>query len=81
MPTRNELIASGRTEAEIAREIGADVLVYQDIEALKASVSDLRPELSRFDCSCFDGQYVTGDVTPDYLDAIEQVYGRKNTVL
>ncbi len=80
MPTRNELIASGRTEAEIAREIGADALVYQDFDALKASVSDLRPDLSRFDCSCLDGNYVTGDVTPEYLDAIEQVYGRKNTV-
>ena len=80
MPTRNELIASGRTETEIAREIGADALVYQDLHALKASVSDFRPELSRFDCSCLDGRYVTGDVTPEYLDAIEPVYGIKNAV-
>ena len=78
MPTRSELIATGRTDNEIAREIGADALVYQDLDALKASVSDLRADLRRFDCSCFDGLYVTGDVTPEYLDAIEQARGRKN---
>jgi amidophosphoribosyltransferase len=72
MPTRNELIATDRTVDEIAREIGADALVYQDLNALKASVSELNPLLKGFDCSCFDGVYVTGDVTPDYLDAIEQ---------
>ena len=72
MPTRGELIATGRNGDEIAREIGADALVYQDLEALKASVRDLNPSLRSFDCSCFDGQYVTGDVTPEYLDAIEQ---------
>ena len=72
MPTRSELIATGRTDGEIAREIGADALVYQDLAALKASVRDLKPSLSCFDSSCFDGQYVTGDVTPEYLDAIEQ---------
>ncbi len=80
MPTRSELIASGRTEEEIACAIGTDALVYLDLDALKASVSNLRPELSRFDCSCLDGSYVTGDVTPEYLEAIEQVYGRKNAV-
>jgi len=72
MPTRVELIATGRSDDEIAREIGADALVYQDLDALKASVRDLRPDLSCFDTSCFDGTYVTGDVTPEYLDAIEQ---------
>ncbi len=72
MPTRSELIATGRSEAEISREIGADALVYQDLDALKASIRDLRPSLSDFDCSCFDGCYVTGDVTAEYLDAIER---------
>jgi amidophosphoribosyltransferase len=71
MPTRSELIATGRSDEEIAHEIGADALVYQDLAALKASVCDLRPTLSRFDTSCFDGVYVTGDVTPEYLDSIE----------
>ena len=77
MPTRGELIATGRSDEEIAREIGADALVYQDLDALKASVSHLKPELSSFDCSCFDGKYVTGDVTPDYLDALERAREKK----
>lgn len=72
MPTRSELIATGRNDEEIATEIGADALVYQDLDALKASIRDLKPSLSCFDASCFDGAYVTGDVTPEYLDAIEQ---------
>lgn len=78
MPTRGELIATGRDETEIAREIGADDLVYQDLEELKASVRELNPTLSCFDSSCFDGQYVTGDVTPEYLDAIEHAREGKN---
>jgi amidophosphoribosyltransferase len=72
MPTRSELIATGRSDEEIAREIGADALVYQDLDSLKASIRDLKPSLASFDTSCFDGTYVTGDVTPEYLDAIEQ---------
>ena len=72
MPTRNELIANGRSVDEVCHEIGADALVYQDLEALKSSVRELKPSLTSFDCSCFDGQYVTGDVTPEYLDAIER---------
>lgn len=71
MPTRAELIATGRDDEGIAREIGADALVYQDIEALKNSVTKLRPDLVNFDASCFDGCYVTGDVDSYYLDEIE----------
>jgi amidophosphoribosyltransferase len=71
MPTRNELIAHGRSDEEIRRMIEADGLVYQDIEAMKRSVSDLNPSLQRFEASCFDGIYITGDVTPEYLNALE----------
>jgi len=71
MPTRAELIATGRTDAQIAAEIGADALVYQDIEALKLSITKLRPDLTVFDASCFDGCYVTGDIDDYYLDAVE----------
>ena len=67
MPTPSELVANGRNEAEIAQEIGADLLVYQDLDALKRAVRKTNPRLDRFDASCFDGVYVTGDVTPDYL--------------
>jgi amidophosphoribosyltransferase len=72
MPTRAELIASGRSDDDIRRSIGADALVYQDIEAMQQSVRDLGPHLKRFEASCFDGVYLTGDVTPEYLDRIER---------
>jgi amidophosphoribosyltransferase len=71
MPTRAELIAAHRSEEEVAREIGADALVYQDLEALKDAVRRANPRLASFETSCFDGIYITGDVTTDYLRAIE----------
>jgi amidophosphoribosyltransferase len=71
MPTRDELIAYGRTEEEVCREITADALVYQDIASLKRSISDVNPMLRNFEASCFDGVYVTGDISRDYLDRIE----------
>ena len=71
MPTRGELIATGKSDAEIALEIGADALVYQDLDALEASISALNPRLATFDASCFNGRYVTGDVTAEYLNAVE----------
>jgi len=67
MPNQKELVASGRTEQEVAREIGADLLIYQDLEALKRAVRAANPRLTEFEASCFDGKYVTGDVTPEYL--------------
>jgi amidophosphoribosyltransferase len=72
MPTRTELVATGRTEEEIARHIGADAVVYQDLDALKAAVREANPRLTRFEASCFDGHYVTGDVTSEYLAEVEQ---------
>jgi amidophosphoribosyltransferase len=71
MPTRDELIAYGRSTEEVCREITADALVYQDVDALKRSISDVNPALKNFEASCFDGVYVTGDVTPDYLNELE----------
>ena len=76
MPTRDELIASGRTDDEICAEIGADALFYQDIEDMKRAVRDLNPKIQTFDASCFDGHYITGDVTTEYLDRLE--YMRKH---
>jgi amidophosphoribosyltransferase len=73
MPTRDELIAHGRTVEEVCREITADRLVYQDLDALKKSISDVNPALTNVEASCFDGVYVTGDVTPAYLDQLESV--------
>ena len=71
MPTRDELIAYGRTTEEVCREITADHLVYQDIEALKQAIADVNPALTSFEASCFDGVYVTGDVSQEYLDRLE----------
>jgi len=71
MPTRKELIATGRSDEEICREISADRLFYQDLEDLKGAVRKANPSLQEFDASCFDGNYITGDITPEYLDAIE----------
>ena len=67
MPTPVELVANGRTEAEIAHEIGCDLLIYQDLEALKRAIRQANPKLDDFDASCFDGRYITGDITPAYL--------------
>ncbi len=72
MPTRHELIATGRDEAGIAHEIGADAVVYQDLEDLKRSVRALNPKLTQFETSCFDGVYITGDITRDYLASVEK---------
>src|SRR5471032_1400819 len=76
MPTRDELIATGRSDEEIAREIGADQLIYQDLAALIDDVSSVNPKVTHFEDSCFSGNYVTGDVSQDYLDKIE--YARHN---
>ncbi|WP_079433656.1 amidophosphoribosyltransferase [Zoogloea sp. LCSB751] len=71
MPTKAELIASDRTEEEICAEIGADALIYQDLDDLKEAVKALNPSISVFETSCFDGTYVTGDVTQEYLSGVE----------
>ena len=63
MPTREELIAHGRTVEEIRAFIGADQLIYQDVDAMKRVVSALNPALHGFEASCFDGHYITGDVS------------------
>jgi amidophosphoribosyltransferase len=71
MPTRAELIAAHRSEDEVAAEIGTDALIYQDLDALEDAVRRVNPKLATFEASCFDGKYVTGDVTADYLHVIE----------
>ena len=71
MPTRSELIASDRNAAEIAEVIGADAVFYQDLEALIEDVRACNPAVKNFDASCFDGKYITGGVSPEYLAVIE----------
>jgi amidophosphoribosyltransferase len=72
MPNQRELVATGRTEAEIAREIGADLLIYQDLAALKDAVREASRGLTEFEASCFDGRYITGDITADYLSQLAE---------
>ncbi|MEK9802985.1 MAG: amidophosphoribosyltransferase [Curvibacter sp.] len=62
MPTVDELVAHGRTVEEVRQIIGADALIYQDVDAMKQAVGKLSDRLSGFDASCFDGIYVTGDI-------------------
>jgi len=71
MPTRGELIASDRDVTQIAAAIGADAVFYQDLDALLEDVRACNPAVQNFDASCFDGKYITGGVTPEYLAGIE----------
>ncbi|HET8551878.1 MAG TPA: amidophosphoribosyltransferase [Gammaproteobacteria bacterium] len=71
MPSAPELVAHGRTEDEVAKIIGADKLIYQDLDDLIDAVKHERADLTQFDDSVFSGRYVTGDVTPDYLRHLE----------
>ena len=70
MPNQEELIAHTRDEASIAREIGADLLIYQELDALKRAVTRANPALTQFEASCFDGKYITGDITVAYLTQV-----------
>ncbi len=73
MPSIHELVATGRSATEVAAEIGADRVIYQDLEDLIAAAREGNPEIRQFDTSCFDGVYVTGDVGREYLAAIERI--------
>ena len=70
MPTKGELIAHGRSIEEIRDYIGADALIYQDVAAMKKVVGALNPRIQGFEASCFDGEYVTGDITAADFEAI-----------
>ena len=65
MPTKEELIAHGRSIEEVRQYIGADALIYQDVDAMKRVVAALKPGLAGFEASCFDGDYITGDVSAE----------------
>jgi amidophosphoribosyltransferase len=71
MPTKEELVAHGRSTEEIRAFIGADALIYQDVDAMKRVVKALNPALDGFEASCFDGRYITGDVSATDFAALE----------
>jgi len=72
MPSPDELVAHGRSEAEIEKLLGCDWLIYQDIADLEAAVSGPKKKLSHFDSSCFTGEYVTG-IEPGYFERLRQL--------
>ena len=72
MPTRSELIAHGRTVEEIREWIGADALIYQDVQAMKQAVGKINPAVQGFEASCFDGCYITGDISDAEVTALNE---------
>ena len=72
MPAVDEFVAHNRTVEEIAEVIGADWLVYQDLDDLIDAVKQGNSEIEAFDCSCFDGNYITNDIDSDYFDRLNQ---------
>jgi amidophosphoribosyltransferase len=72
MPARSELIANGKSVEQLAWEIGADELIFQDLDDLKDAIREAAPGLTNFDASVFDGIYVTGDISEEYLDTLER---------
>lgn len=77
MPTTGELVGSGRDTDEIRRQIGADRVFYQELGDLEEAVREGNPRIDDFDASCFSGHYITGDVSPEYLERIEMVRGSR----
>ena len=72
MPTSEELVAHGRTVAQICEMIGADALIYQDVDSMKSAIGKLNPAIKDFDASCFDGVYVTGGISNDDVKRINE---------
>jgi amidophosphoribosyltransferase len=72
MPTADELVAHNRTVDEIRALIGCDALIYQDVDGMKRAIGTLNPSIVGFDASCFDGVYVTGDVSAADIDRMNQ---------
>ncbi|MBK9573004.1 MAG: amidophosphoribosyltransferase [Rhodoferax sp.] len=72
MPTSDELVAHNRTVEEIRAIIGCDALIYQDVDGMKRAIGALNPKLAGFDASCFDGVYVTGDITAEDIERLNR---------
>lgn len=73
MPSPHELVAHGRTEEEIATAIGADLVIFQTIDDLIQSCRSWNPAIETFDCSVFNGEYVTGGVDDRYLEHLDKL--------
>ncbi len=73
MPSANELIAHGRDNDEICKQIGADELIFQSLEDLVTAVGSGNSEITKFETSVFNGEYVTGDIDQKYLDFLQSL--------
>lgn len=73
MPAVEELIAHNRTEEEVGQAIGADKMIYQDLDDLIRAVQKGNPKIKHFDTSCFNHEYVTGDIDETYLESINEL--------
>ena len=71
MASKNEFVAHNKTTEEVCQTIGADKLIYQNLDDLIWSVQQGNPNIKSFDCSCFDGNYLTKDIDEPYLDNLE----------
>ncbi|MES2585010.1 MAG: amidophosphoribosyltransferase [Pseudomonadota bacterium] len=80
MPTSSELVAHNRSVEEIRQIIGCDALIYQDVDGMKKAIGSLNAKVKGFDASCFDGVYVTGDITSDDINRLNEnrVGGEEN---
>jgi amidophosphoribosyltransferase len=77
MPAASELIAHNRTNEQVQELIGADWLIFQDLPDLIAASQEGNPDIKHFECSVFDGKYITGDVDAEYLQALEKARNDK----
>jgi amidophosphoribosyltransferase len=71
MPTRAELVGHGRKIPEIAMELGTDALIYQEVEDMQAAIIE-GSQVTSLEMSCFTGDYISGNITPEYLDWLEK---------
>ncbi len=72
MPSSTELVANGRSVAQIEAQIGCDALIYQDLDAMRGAISAVNPNVKHFDASCFDGVYVTGDIDTESITQLNK---------
>lgn len=73
MPSANELIAHGRDNEAICKQIGADALIFQTLDDLVDAVRAGNQDIAKFETSVFNGEYVTGDIDQQYLDFLESM--------
>jgi amidophosphoribosyltransferase len=81
MPTSSELVAHQRSEEEVAQAIGADMMIYQDLDDLVESCRKWNPEINAFDVSVFNGCYVTSDISQVHTQTCCPIYMNSIVVL